>query len=47
MPKRAINCVATNRRKRGTPAATWKSGIRATVRDIAIDEGEWKDRKGL
>ncbi|XP_044755011.1 uncharacterized protein LOC123313964 [Coccinella septempunctata] len=44
-PKRALNYAPINRRKKGRPAISWMKGIENTMRDRAIAEDEWRDRK--
>ncbi|KAK4873911.1 hypothetical protein RN001_013271 [Aquatica leii] len=44
-PKRALEYIPPSRRRRGRPAQTWMSGIVDTMRDRAIQENEWENRK--
>nr|CAH7751096.1 unnamed protein product [Callosobruchus chinensis] len=44
-PKRAFGYAPHNRRKREKPTTQWIDGIRKNMRDRAINEDEWKDRK--
>jgi len=44
-PKRVMNYRPPERRRRGRPALEWKEGIKNVMRDRAIDEEDWRDRK--
>ncbi len=44
-PKRAIQYVPWNKRRRGRPTLEWREGIRKIMEDRAIEEEEWTDRK--
>lgn len=44
-PKKALDYTPPNKRKRGRPPATWINGVMATMRDRAIDEDAWRDKK--
>lgn len=43
-PKRALSYTPINRR-RGRPTETWKKVIEQSMKDRAIEENEWVDRK--
>ena len=43
--KRAFRYMPQNRRRRGRPTAQWMEGIRRSMRDRAIEEDDWWDRR--
>lgn len=44
-PKRALTYIPNKRRRRGRPSTSWLQGIKESMTDRAIKEGEWSDRK--
>lgn len=44
-PRRALQYVPPNRRKRGRPPRTWRQGIEQFMMDRAMGEDDWRDRE--
>lgn len=45
LPKKVMNWMPPNRRKRGRPRKTWKEGIAKAMSSRDLREGQWDDRK--
>ena len=45
LPKKVMNWIPPNRRKRGRPRKTWKEGIAKAMSSRDLREGQWEDRK--
>lgn len=43
--KHALNYAPSNRRKRGKPALIWIDSVHKTIRNRAIEEEAWQDRR--
>ncbi|XP_050502979.1 uncharacterized protein LOC126882213 [Diabrotica virgifera virgifera] len=44
-PKKALNYIPHQRRRRGRPSVAWEENVRHIMKDRAIKEDEWMDRK--
>lgn len=44
-PNIALNYIPQHRRRRGRPSVAWEENIRKIMRDRAIEENEWKNKK--
>ena len=44
-PKKALTYTPQNRRRKGKLTTQWKTGIRKSMRDRAIEDDDWKDRE--
>lgn len=45
IPKRVMQWIPQNRRKRGRPKKTWKEGISKAMSARELTEGQWNDRR--
>lgn len=43
-PKRMLEWIPPQRRKRGRPKNTWKKGIEEAMQERGLQEGDWQDR---
>ena len=43
--KKALTYTSQNRRRKRRLTTRWRTGIRKTMRDRAIEDDDWKDRE--
>jgi hypothetical protein len=45
LPKIALKWMPKQNRARGRPKKTWMEGIKKTMNERNLNEGQWEDRK--
>jgi hypothetical protein len=45
LPKRAMNWMTKPKKARGRPEKNWMEGIKKTMNERNLTEGQWEDRK--
>jgi hypothetical protein len=45
LPKIALKWMPKQKRARGRPKKNWMEGIRKTMNERNLNEGQWEDRK--
>jgi len=45
LPKIALKLMAKQKRARGRPKKNWMEGIKKTMNERKLNEGQWEDRK--
>jgi hypothetical protein len=45
LPKTALKWMPKQKRARGKPKKNWMEGIRKTMNERNLNEGQWEDRK--
>ena len=44
-PKKTFTYTPQNRRRKGRLTTQWRTGVRKSMRDRAIEDDDWKDRE--